>query len=158
MANLLLANPKKRKAKRKTTRKAVAKKTTVRRRKNPAARKGLMTDVIDAGIGAGGAIAVDVVLDKFGSYIPTDLMSEQLQPAIQGLVSLGLGMAAGKFMKNKALGRKIANGGMTVAFYKIGAPIAMDAVGSMAGFESGSLNGFETGSLGYISPAQVYAA
>ncbi len=116
-----------------------------------------MNDVMDAGIGAGGAIAVDVVLEKFGSYIPADLMSEQMQPAIQGAVSLGLGMAVGKFMKNKALGRKIAQGGMTVAMYKLGAPIAMDAVG-MAGFETGSLNGFETGSLGYISPAQVYQA
>lgn len=164
MSNLLLANPAKRKAARKKApakRRAISTKakTAVRRRRNPAARKNsIVTDVMDAGIGAGGAIAVDLVLAKFGTYIPEDMKSEYMQPVLQGAISLGLGFAVTKLLKNKALGSKLAKGGLTVAMYKMGAPMAKDALG-LGGLEYGALDGLEYGALngmGYAGVAQSY--
>lgn len=142
MAKLLLANPRKRRrstSSKKRTRRSKPKTKalstvrttkTVTRRRNPAKRQrvGIMGQVQNAAIGAGGALAVDIAMAKL-PFIPANLKVGPIASVTKGAVAVGIGMLVGKFGKNKKLGVQLAEGGMTVAFH--------DAAKSMIGPKMG---------------------
>jgi hypothetical protein len=133
MAELLLVNPRKRKA-RKTgakRRKSVASRAmaTVSRkvsslrkryRRNPigGGASGAMEQFKAGAIGAAGALAVDIAMTKLP--IPANLKTGAAAPIVKGLVGIGIGMAVAKFGKNKALGKAMAQGAVTVSLYAAG--------------------------------------
>lgn len=175
---LLLANPRKRRSKRRaapkrrrlstvaTTR--VTKRRTYRR--NPSLRGGaLINSVKDAAIGAGGAIAVDFAMQKM-PFIPANFTSGPMGAATKGAVAIALGMVVGKVLKKPAIGRQLAAGGLTVAAYEgikgaVGPSIGLSALpyntGSLLGEYFPTSDGmgeyFDSGDgLGYTSAAPVY--
>lgn len=179
MASLMLVNPRKRRAKRKTARKApsiarrvktVYKKATRKYRRNPIGGSGktnMVNQIKNAAIGAGGAVAVDILLAKLP--IPANMKTGTMRAATQGMLSVGLGMAVAKFGKNKALGVALAEGGLTVALHGVlkstvnNAMPTLQLAGddeSLLGYEdlSGDLLGYEDYSdtgVGWYSAAPV---
>jgi hypothetical protein len=177
MASLMLVNPRKRRAKRKTARKApsiarrvktVYKKAARKYRRNPiggSSRTNLTAQIKNAAIGAGGAVAVDILMAKLP--LPANLKTGTMRSATQGLVSVGLGMAVAKFGKNRALGIALAEGGLTVALHGVlkstvnNAMPTLQLAGdeSLLGYEdlSGDLLGYEdmNQGVGWYSAAPV---
>lgn len=187
MAQLLLANPRKRRAPAK--RRAAARKTTtrrVRRRRNPI-KGDIMTTVKNGAIGAAGAAASAVVVNKVPFLSNLD---GNMKHAAKAAVGIGLGMAVSKFGKNRALGQNMAEGAIVVALYQLAAGTGFgqqfglgyggDLLGAyeMGAYEMGAANyndgagddysTFEETSLlgasdpmddllGYTSPAEVSA-
>lgn len=175
----LLINPAKRKAKKTAKRKPirarvrstvsrVAKKVRRYRRNPIAAKTGIMDQLMGAAVGAGGAVAVDIVMAK------APFLKDQtgtMRTVLQGAASIGLGMAVAKFGKNKRLGLQVATGGLTVALHKIAYDQVKKSVPSLnlagdglLGYEelNGSLLGWEDldgeledGAMGWLSPAPV---
>jgi len=136
MSSLLLANPRRRKAKRKAParrRKAMSvSRHSRRRRRNPIGGNDLMSQVKNAAIGAAGAIAVDVAMSKLP--IPANLTSGPMLPAVKGAIAIGLGMLIGKFGKKRALGKQIAEGGLTVAIHSMAKPMVANMIpGGLSG-------------------------
>lgn len=161
MAQLLLANPRKRRARRATAKKAAparrrrrsvlattTTKVTRRRYKRNPSPRGIMGQVQGAAVGAAGALAVDVAMAKLP--IPANLRTGVMGSAMQGVVSIGLGMIVGKFA-NKKLGTQIADGGLTVALHGAMKSAVGPSVG-LAGYDDNGLLGWgDSGLLGYQS-------
>lgn len=149
MAQLLLANPRRR---RKSRSRSVARRSRRRYRRNPIRSAGIMGTVKKGAIGAAGALAVDFAMQKLP--IPAQFQSGALAPAVKGAVGIGLGMLVAKFGKNRALGQQLADGAVVVALYGVG----KNMVGPSLGL-SGDLLGYDwmddEDSLNYISPAQT---
>ena len=151
MAELMLVNPRKRRRKTTRKRRAVAKAPVRRRRRraapapvrrrrrNPAARTNIMDQVIDASVGAGGALAVDVAMANLP--IPAQLTATPtMRAATQGAVSLGIGMLVANFGRKRKLGRQLAQGGLTVALHGMGKGMIGPTLG---------LSGYGNDLLGY---------
>jgi hypothetical protein len=138
MAELMLVNPKKRRAKRKATkrktparRRAAApakRKVTRRRRRNPIATTGIMAQVQNAAIGAAGAVVTDIAMAKL-PMIPENMKTGNVGALTKGAVAVGLGMLVSKVMKNRKLGVQIAEGGLTVAMHTVAAGVVGDKLG-----------------------------
>lgn len=166
MAELMLVNPRKR-------RKSGAKKRrTVSRRKSLVSasagkirslRKRFRRNPIGGGansaieqfktgaIGAAGALAVDVVMQKLP--LPDNLKTGQLAPVVKGLVGIGVGMLVAKFGKNRDLGKKLAQGAVTVSLYGAGkellrVPLGLSGDDGLLGYDDGLLDGDFDDSLG----------
>ncbi len=168
MAEVMLVNPaKRRRTKRKTTkrrknptRKTVARRSAPvvqrRRRRNPTQPR-IMTQITNAAVGAGGALAVDLAMANLP--IPaTFTATPMMRSATQGAVSLTIGMLIANFSRNKQFGRQIAEGGLTVALHgfakgAIGPTMGLSGYGdgSLLGYGDGSLLGYED--LAWINPA-----
>lgn len=150
MAQLMLVNPRKRRAKRKTSRRKstglVARASSrvstglkrIRRsyRRNPIAKNDIFSQFKDGAIGAAGALAVDIAMQKLP--IPDNLKTGQMKPIVQGLVGIGIGMAVAKFGKNRTLGKQLAGGAVTVSLYNAGRQMLAPTLG-LAGSEDGLL-------------------
>ncbi|PCI44004.1 MAG: hypothetical protein COB41_05565 [Proteobacteria bacterium] len=115
MAQLMLVNPKKRTKKKK--RLSSVTKVTKRYRRNPVDKAAIGKTAMAGGVGAAGALAVDVAMAKLP--IPENLKTGSMAPVARGLVGIGLGMLVSKFGK-KSLGQQVAQGAMTVALYSAG--------------------------------------
>lgn len=158
MSQLMLVNPKKRRKTRKT-RKAKSRRTGIakyahnpirkklrRYRRNPIGRKtGMVATFTGGAIGAAGALAVDVAMQKLP--IPDNLKTGQLAPIVKGMVGIGLGMVVSKVLKKNELGKQLANGAVTVALYSAGRQMIGPSIG-LAGSDEGLL-GYDSGLLGY---------
>lgn len=174
MAQLLLANPKRRRKSTKSRRKSPARRrtslatvrtTSVKRyRRNPIRRlraSGLVDQFMGGAVGAGGALAVDFAMSKLP--IPDNLRSGAMGSVVKGLVGIGLGMAVSKFGKNKRLGEQMAAGAVTVSLYSFGratfgAQMGLAGDDGLLGFDNGML-GYQTDfndNLGWNSPAPVF--
>lgn len=129
MAHLLLANPSKRR--RKTTSKkrvsrrrspsralASVSKTVRRYRRNPIRARSMMDIAKKGAIGAAGALAVDVAMQKLP--IHENLKSGHMGAATKGAIGIAIGLAVAKFGKNKQLGQQLAEGAVTVSLYNAG--------------------------------------
>lgn len=183
MAQMLLVNPRKRRAKRK-----IAKRKTstglarvksrvstglrsIRRkyRRNPIQKTDIFGQFKDGAIGAAGALAVDIAMAKLP--IPDNLKSGQMAPVVKGLVGIGIGMAVAKFGKNKSLGKQLAGGAVTVSLYNAGRQMLAAPLG-LAGYDDQGMLGFQDSgllggssndwdsddfSMGYVSPAPTFA-
>jgi len=159
MAQLMLVNPRKRRAtKRKTSRTIARRKSparsrvatvtkTVRRyRRNPIGGGNVMGQIQSAAVGAAGALAVDVAMAKLP--IPVAMTANPtMRAATQGIVSVGLGMLVAKFGKKRALGKQLAEGGLVVALHGMGKGLIGPSVG-LSGFDSGLLGYQDSGLLG----------
>lgn len=172
MAELMLVNPRKRRKsparKRPTSRKkptrrrrnpiAVRAKTPIRRRRrsNPIGGR-FGEQIMNAAVGAGGALMVDVAMAKLP--LPAQLTaSAPMKAATQGAVSLAMGMIVAKFGKKAKLGRQIAEGGLTVALHGVGKGMIGPAVGlsgiddTLLGMDD-TLLGMGYTNTGWINPA-----
>jgi len=139
MAQLMLINPRKRRAKRKaapakrrvavrsnpvppikrrrsrrTSLKTVARRSR-RIRRNPIGLNGIMGTLTDAAIGAGGAIAVNFAFDKLP--LPLSMKSGMVGVASKAALAIALGTFGKKFMGNTA--GKMAAGALTVIAYDL---------------------------------------
>lgn len=154
MAQLMLINPKRRTRKKAASRKrravrrnpvAVAPKrrrrsaVAVRRRirRNPVSRLsgGIMGDIMDAAIGAGGAVAVNTVYDMLP--LPLSMKTGMSATVGKAATAVALGML-GKRVLGRTAG-KMAAGALTVIAYDVIKGM-MPAPGAVAG-------------MGYMSPA-----
>ena len=129
MSQLMLVNPRKRRAKR---RKSPARKTRtitkyryksrpkrrVRRRRNPIRSTKMMPMIIDSfkngAVGSLGAIAGSAINGILP--IPVALQSGPMAPVVRALIGIGSGFAVSKFM-NKNIGVQMAQGAVTVALH-----------------------------------------
>jgi hypothetical protein len=131
VASLMLINPKKRRK----IAKAPSKRLRARRRKNsvagyfpnpirkahrkyrrnPISGGGMLGQLKSAGIGAAGALVVDIAMQKLP--IPVQFKTGLMKNVAQGLISFGLGMLVAKVGKNKSLGMQLADGGLLIAMY-----------------------------------------
>lgn len=178
MAQMLLVNPAKRRTKRKARsktpsirRRARAKvasvKTTVRKyRRNPSPRglNGAMDTMKDGAIGAAGAVATEVLLSKIP--LPPNLMSGNAKTAVSALASVGVGMLVSKY-GNRAMGKKMAQGGVTVALHTImrsavagpaGLPVMNSAVAGtddFVGYFDEGVGYFDEG-VGFVDSAPTF--
>lgn len=154
MAQLMLVNPRKRRRTvRKTRAKSPAKRRVARRRNpiqayatNPARRrrsrrtnpaKGIMTQVMDASMMAGGAVLTDLISSRLP--IPADLKTGNMAPVVRAGIALSLGFAVEKGLKQKAIGRKMAEGSLVVIAHdfitkQFGSRIGLSAYEEMAAY------------------------
>src|SRR5437016_3191573 len=162
MAGLMLVNPRKRRKTSIKRRKVHHKRRTplahahkkVHRKKyrrNPiGGSMGIMSQVTGAAIGAAGAVAVDIVMGKISKNLPLSMqVAGAGRSAVQGVVSIGLGMFIAKVLKKKTLGVHVATGGLTVALHGVMSDMLAKNVPSLAGVHdlSGDLLGMGDGNL-----------
>lgn len=96
-----------------------------RRRRNPISLRGmtgtLMTQLRDAAIGAGGAIAVDVLMGKLGPMLPVSMQRIPGQigagDAVKAVITVLLGKLLNK--PTRGLASKAAQGALTVQLHGI---------------------------------------
>lgn len=112
-----------------------------------------MKNVQKGAIGAAGALAVDVAMQRLP--IPDNLKSGAMAPAVKGLVGIGLGMAVAKLGKNKQLGEQLADGAITVALYNAGREMIGPQIG-LSAYDDGLLGTDFDDDLGYYSAAPTY--
>lgn len=129
MPELMLVNPRKRRRKRRVTRKrAVARRRPVRRRRyptrkrrrrNPIARRDLVSTLMKTGqegvIGSLGAIGGGMIAQYIP--IPENLKMGNMGAIVNALIGIGGGMLVGKLMRKKRLGDQMAVGAVTVALH-----------------------------------------
>jgi len=171
MPSLMLVNPRKRRrktrsktrAKRRSPSKRLSTVTTrsVRRyRRNPIKKTGIMSTVTGGAIGAAGALAADVAIQKLP--IPANLKTEQMAPVTKAAVGIALGMAVSKFGKNKKMGEQLAGGAVTVALYEAGKKMIGPSLGlsgvddSLLGWDDGLMGSDWGDDFGYTNPASTY--
>lgn len=150
MGALTLVNPRKR---RKTTRgrkrtTSVTRSVTRRYRRNPSSRGlgGAVNTLKDGAIGAVGAVATEMLLSKIPQ---TATMDGNTKTAVSALASIGLGMAVAKFGKKHALGKTMAQGGVTVALHSV-------FKNMVPGATVGAYYGDDFNDMGYTEPTQVW--
>jgi hypothetical protein len=159
MASLMLVNPRKRRAKKRTTSKkraparrlATSKTVTTRRyRRNPIRTANSMVETVKLGaVGAGGALAVDVAFSKL-PMIPENLKTGAVGSVTKGFLGIGIGMLVAKVGKNRKLGKQIADGAVIVSMYEA----AKRAIGPQLGLADGELLGDD--SLLYYDDTMSY--
>lgn len=130
----------------------IAKRMSISRyRRNPSVRSGaIMATVKEGAIGAAGAIAAEVVLSKLP--LPVNFQTGTMQQVASALASVGVGMVVAKYGKKPALGKAMAQGGVTVALHKtlrgfVAAPLGLKTVGYY---------GDDYSDMGYTEPTEVY--
>lgn len=118
-----------------------------RRRRNPISLRGmsggLMTQAMDAGLGAGGALLNDALL----TYVPVPAVMKTGLPALlmQVVGAFGVGYLA-SFVVGKQRGARMAEGALTVLAYKTLRPMVATVV---------PLAGSDIEGLGYYSPGMI---
>jgi hypothetical protein len=74
--------------------------------------------LIPAGIGAGGALGVDIALGYFGSYLPPSLQTGLPNAGVKIAAAVGIGMLAG-MIGGKKVGEEAMAGAIVVTLYGI---------------------------------------
>lgn len=86
-------------------------------RRNPIAVTGFLNNtIVPAAVGAGGAIATDMIANQLAWYLPASLQTPAMRPVTNIGISLLLGWGVGKVAGQK-LGNEAAAGGIVVALY-----------------------------------------
>lgn len=168
MAQLLI-NPRKRRkarkspvAKKRVSRRrslksisTVARKAIKRYRRNPMPKLGGAMDTVKNGaIGAAGAVISEVVLSKLP--LPAAMQSGAGLTAAKALVGVGVGMAVSKFLKNRSLGKTMAEGAVTIALHDTIRGAIKGPLG-LSGYGDGGLLGMsDAGLLGYYGAAPSF--
>lgn len=99
--------------------------------------------IIPAGIGAAGALGLDVLLGVLP--IPVALQSPTLRPVLRIAGAIGLGYLA-SMVAGKSIGEQVTAGAITVTLYDVLKGVVQQAVPSIP------LSGYDY-DLGYMSPA-----
>lgn len=173
MSQMLLVNPRKRRATKKRRTVRSKRKVTSRRKRRaaPVARRrrtrsvarvvrrrkrnpiggvsfrGVQNQVMDAGVGAAGAIALDIALGYLP--IPANFKTGMTAPLIKGAVAIGLGMALSKVVKSSTA-QKMTAGALTVMLHDVmrTAVVQYAPAVKLGGFDDGyfddslNLNGY----------------
>ena len=169
MSQLMLVNPRKRRksktvAKRKTPARrrvssavSTVKKTISRYRRNPSVRAGNIVETVKNGaIGAGGAIAAEILLSKLP--VPTEFKSGNMAIVASAIASVGVGMIVAKVTKKPHIGKLMAQGGVTVAMHGAMRAMVSGPMG-LSGyyeFEPSMAGYYEDNGMGYVEPTPVY--
>ena len=128
MAKMLLANPSRRKKRpRRRTGVSLRRKSARRYRRNPIPVKGISANVKTGAVGAASALATDFVLQKIPAL--GSIAGGRFLPAVKAAVGIGLGMGVSKFLKNRTLGKEVADGAVTVALYELGKTMVGPTIG-----------------------------
>jgi hypothetical protein len=108
--------------------------------------KRFMSDtLVPAGIGAGGALAVDIALGYFGSYLPASLTTGLPNVAVKLAAAVGIGAIAGA-VAGKKMGEEAMAGAVVVTLYSLIKAQLMSAMPTLP------LHGY-MGGLGWVSPS-----
>lgn len=167
MGQLMLINPAKRPAKRKATgaqlralakarkarataarpnpakrpaMRAVVRSTRRKARRNPIGASGIMADLMGAAQGAGGALAVNAVVNLLP--LPASMSAGWQKEAVKMAAAVALGTFGRKFI-GRAAG-KMAEGAMVVSAYNI-----------ISGMVPSTFGGSAVAGLGYMSPGMI---
>jgi hypothetical protein len=129
-----------------------------RRHRNPIglSTRGIMHSVIPAGVGALGAVALDIAWGYGSSYLPASLQTGMLATVAKLAGAFGLGMIAGKVV-GREKGKLVTAGAVTVILYQATKQFAHSAAPSIPG-----LGAYMTpnmlGGLGASNPAAFVRA
>lgn len=107
-------------------------------------RRFLNDTLIPAGVGASGALGVDLALGYFGAQLPASLQSGLPNVAVKIAGAIGIGMLAG-MLAGKRFGEQATAGAITVTLYDLLKKQIMSAMPALP------LHGFSD--MGWISPA-----
>lgn len=102
--------------------------------------------LLPAGIGAGGALALDAALTFAAPYIPASLNTGIARTGIKLAGAIGIGMIAGMAM-GKRFGEQAAAGAVTVVLYDFLKPYAAQVVPGISGYD-----------MGWVSPSMQIGA
>lgn len=147
-------NPRRRRASRHVAHRVIRR----RRRRNPrglagltGGRQGVVPQVIAGGIGAAGALGLDVVLGYASglSFYPDALKTGMGRNLVRLGGAIGLGMVAGRFLGRK-IGGAVALGGLTVVLYSVLKEMVAKAAPTLPG-----LGDYEDMQIGYLDAASV---
>jgi hypothetical protein len=103
----------------------------------------LSDTLIPAGIGAGGALGVDIALGYFGSYLPASMQTGLPNAAVKLAAAVGIGIAAGA-VAGKRVGEQAMAGAVVVTLYSVIKQQVMAAMPTLP------LHGYN---MGWVSPA-----
>lgn len=137
--------------------------------RNPFSVRGLTHTLMPAAIGAGGAIALDVVYAYASPYLPASMQTGLVSSLVKLAGAIGLGVGARKFL-GREKGNAVALGALTVTGYGVLKPLIAQFAPTVKGLSgyadyvnypaaggqgiSGYMPGTVPG-LGFYSPASV---
>lgn len=125
------------------------------RRSNPFSVKGLTHTLMPAGIGAAGAVALDIVYAYATPYLPASLQTGYFATAVKLAGALGLGFGARKFL-GREKGNAVALGALTVVGYGALKPLIAQFAPSIKMAGLGDSQGYSPDQgIGFYSPASV---
>lgn len=107
-----------------------------------------MGQIVSGGIGAAGAIGLDVALG-YATFLPESLKTGMGRNLTRLGGALGLGLVAGKVFGRKT-GASVALGGLTVVLYMVLKDMLVKAVPTLPG-----LGDYEEMQVGYLDAASV---
>lgn len=156
MAQLLLANPRKRRKKRKSGRRkapsrrvasVTTKSVTRRYRRNPIKKQTIKDMATNSLIGGFGAVATDIVTRRLP--LPATMKTGWGASVTKAGVAIGLGYITERFLKQKKLGRNLVEGSLAVNGYMI-AKNLMNRFAPGLG-EGGDLLAYDDGMGAYVN-------
>jgi hypothetical protein len=114
-------------------------------RRNPFSSRGITSALIPAGIGAMGAVGLDVLMGYAAAYLPASLTSNvYVATATKTAGAFGLGWLASKAMgREKA--KLITAGALTVIAYQFVKGIIHEAAPSLPGLAGGDFGAYQLG-------------
>jgi hypothetical protein len=122
-------------------------------------RNFLNDTLIPAGIGAGGALGVDLALGYFGSYLPASLQTGLPNAAVKLAGAIGVGMIAGA-VGGKRMGEQAMAGAVVVTLYSVIKAQLMSAMPTLPlhGYNMGWISpGMQVGGVGaYVGRDRAY--
>lgn len=121
-----------------------------RRHHNPFSSRGITSALVPAGIGALGAVGLDITFGYLGSYLPASLTSNPyIAAATKAAGAFGLGWLASKAL-GREKGKLVTAGALTVISYGLAKSLIAQAAPSLPG-----LSGMD--GIGAYSPMGAYS-
>jgi hypothetical protein len=113
---------------------------------------GIMRDIVPAGIGAAGALGVDIAMGYVRPMLPAGFSGPLIEPLIKIGGAIGVGYLAGQIM-GRRFGEQVTAGALTVAMYDIIKGFVRQAA---PGLLSEYVGYYDEGDeqIGWISPAE----
>lgn len=150
-AIVVMANPHRRGGKRRKRHPVSLRRLTRGRRRN-LIRMDIMSSIKDSALGAGGALALDLIFAKVSPHLGTMLGSLPAQYGMKGAIAIGLGVVSDKLLKLKAA-KDIADGALTVTLHEA-ARAAIAQFAPQLNAQMGDLQ-ITTMQPAYINPAPI---
>jgi hypothetical protein len=110
----------------------------------------LRETLIPSGVGAAGAVGVDVLLGYLGPNLPASLQTGIAVPLVKIAAAVGLGIAASTVTKDRRMGEQVMAGAITVVLYGYAKTMLKQQFPNIPGL-SGYVSGY-----GYAGPALAY--
>jgi hypothetical protein len=109
----------------------------------------LNQSLMPAGVGALGAVGVDIALGYVRPMLPAALQGSAMEPLVKLGGAVGIGFLASKVM-GRRFGEQAMAGAITVALYSIVRPIIQSAI---PGVLSEYVGEYYDNGMGYVAPA-----